>query len=726
VAISIGGKMNMFNLIKQQSNPFSTGGGGPNFETRVQAVFVIQMLIGRSYLCLPPWPIVKLKLQGRYAGFNTDDFIVFVKCPQTNREAKLLAQIKHSISFTVGNDFFKEVIQAAWNDFNNPSIFTERDAFALITGPLSASDSEIRHILEWARQCEDEKEFLDKINLPKFNSDARRNKVKVFRTHLKTANGEKDISDKQLWLFMKSFHIIGYDLDTETSSSVSLIQSLIEQKSEENAIHLWSRIVNVVQSFNQNAGTLNLSNIPDDIREAFSKKENNLLSSSKYYDKALESQSVSEEKVFKVTPKPIRNGFEEYLISREKVRLRASLPKFPRLSGHCVIDFASPKLKDCIFQFDQKEIMEILFKGLHTNYQLGLRGFLPIYSPKVEKQLVLFGKCTIFITEAEVDQLCQIIDEFSSDLLNEIEAIEKAMGSVQFMPSLQYPKDGYKLVRIDRNLWRRLLDFANSNSNGDGDPRWQIFDWCDGLLKIFTKASNQSMDQGFHAIIYPEEAECFYTNHRVANDSIWLVWRPMSSNYDFDVFEDFSYRKKWNAAITYCWLMEEFLPKVIQYYKLGKGVYDIYVNSDWSVDFDSIKTLDDLKASVSILQRFYNSTTDIDFFTATDQQLLYAAVSNSLNIASFKDVSYICGNMGIPFGSDIDQIIDHLRSSKKVKKDSVVGSFAIDCALRTILYACDNVKVKMDEHTVRKIADCLKPYYQRYRQCKLLEKYSNR
>jgi hypothetical protein len=32
---------------KQQSNPFSTGGGGPNFETRVQAAFVILMLSGR-------------------------------------------------------------------------------------------------------------------------------------------------------------------------------------------------------------------------------------------------------------------------------------------------------------------------------------------------------------------------------------------------------------------------------------------------------------------------------------------------------------------------------------------------------------------------------------------------------------------------------------------------------------------------------------------------------
>lgn len=57
---------------KQQSNPFSTGGGGLNFETRVQAAFTVLMLTGRFAPCLPPFPIIKVKLQGRYAGFNTD------------------------------------------------------------------------------------------------------------------------------------------------------------------------------------------------------------------------------------------------------------------------------------------------------------------------------------------------------------------------------------------------------------------------------------------------------------------------------------------------------------------------------------------------------------------------------------------------------------------------------------------------------------------------------
>ncbi|MCL4519485.1 MAG: hypothetical protein M1587_09840, partial [Thaumarchaeota archaeon] len=77
---------------KQQSNPFSTGAGGPNFETRVQAAFTVFMLTGGVAPCLPPWPISKIRLQGHYAGFQTDDFIVFSTEPVGGREAKLLAQ----------------------------------------------------------------------------------------------------------------------------------------------------------------------------------------------------------------------------------------------------------------------------------------------------------------------------------------------------------------------------------------------------------------------------------------------------------------------------------------------------------------------------------------------------------------------------------------------------------------------------------------------------------
>jgi hypothetical protein len=96
----------MANQEKNQTNPASSGSLGPYFESRVQAAFTVFMLTSRISPCLPQWPIQKIKLQGRYAGFNIDDFIVFTKDEYSGQEAKLLAQIKRSITITEENETF--------------------------------------------------------------------------------------------------------------------------------------------------------------------------------------------------------------------------------------------------------------------------------------------------------------------------------------------------------------------------------------------------------------------------------------------------------------------------------------------------------------------------------------------------------------------------------------------------------------------------------------------
>jgi energy-coupling factor transporter ATP-binding protein EcfA2 len=261
----------MTDPFKQQSSPFSTGGGGPNFETRIQAAFTVLMITGRVSPCLPAWPITKIKLQGRFAGFNTDDFIVFVNEPLSNKEAKLLAQIKHDVAITSGNATFAEVIGAAWRDFNDASVFdASTDSIALITGPLSSADiNNVRVILEWARHSEHETEFLQKVAEPQFSSDAKQQKLQAFKAQLSNANNGVDVSPKQLWEFLKAFHLLGYDLDTESGSTLSLLLSLMAQFSSENPSMLWSRIIDAVQVANQNAGTITLDNLPIDLRNKF-------------------------------------------------------------------------------------------------------------------------------------------------------------------------------------------------------------------------------------------------------------------------------------------------------------------------------------------------------------------------------------------------------------------------------------------------------------------------
>ncbi|MDD1685755.1 hypothetical protein [Methanoregula sp.] len=257
---------------KNLINPASSGSLGAFFETRVQAAFVVFMLTSRISPCLPQWPIQKIKLQGRYAGFNIDDFIVFTKDESTGQEAKLLAQIKRSITITEENETFKEVIQAAWTDFNNPDIFNkETDVFALIT---VISDTNLRTILDWARHSEDENEFLYKVSKGKFSSEKKQNLLKAFRTQLQNANEGIALSDHQLWDFLKHFYQLGYDLDSDSSSILQLVLSLISKSSNNDPSSIWEKILGEVQSFNPDAGTLSPLTISKEIRDSLDTKKN--------------------------------------------------------------------------------------------------------------------------------------------------------------------------------------------------------------------------------------------------------------------------------------------------------------------------------------------------------------------------------------------------------------------------------------------------------------------
>jgi|GEM_PF-2036859 len=256
---------------KQLSNPFATGAGGSRFENQVQTMFVVLMLTGGNAPCLPALPITKIKLQGHYEGYNTDDFIAFGE--SSEQKAKLLAQIRHSVSITANDLVFGDVINAAWSDFNDPQVFdTTGDVFALITQPLTATDNEVRVILEWARTSETPEEFLKKINMGKFSSATKREKLGAFRAQLRRANGGVDIGDDKLWKFLKSFHLLPCDLDISTGITSFFLRSIIAQFTNTDASGIFDVVAREVASFNQSAGTLTSDTVSDEIRNIFTRR----------------------------------------------------------------------------------------------------------------------------------------------------------------------------------------------------------------------------------------------------------------------------------------------------------------------------------------------------------------------------------------------------------------------------------------------------------------------
>jgi len=256
------------------SNPFSIGGGGVHFEAHVQASFVALMLTGGHAPCLPCWPIVEIKLQGKIEGFDTDDLIVVVEDVNSKERRKLLGQIKHSIAITQGSALFGKVMQAAWNDFNNPKVFKRgKDIIVLITGPLSATDAHnVQWLLNQARHTKNVDEFFRNVQQANFSPPKSIEKLEVIWNHLKAANGGNEVSRDELYDFLNHFHLLGYDLGNEFGVVLSLLHSHISQFQQQDPQWVWSRVVDIVQTWNKDAGTITPSKLPDDLIEAFKQK----------------------------------------------------------------------------------------------------------------------------------------------------------------------------------------------------------------------------------------------------------------------------------------------------------------------------------------------------------------------------------------------------------------------------------------------------------------------
>ena len=61
--------------LKKLSSPFATGGGGNNFERRVQALCLLSLLVD-GFAPVINCPISKLHFQAKHAGIHTDDLVI--------------------------------------------------------------------------------------------------------------------------------------------------------------------------------------------------------------------------------------------------------------------------------------------------------------------------------------------------------------------------------------------------------------------------------------------------------------------------------------------------------------------------------------------------------------------------------------------------------------------------------------------------------------------------
>lgn len=259
-------------MMSEVSNPFSTGGGGPFFEAKVQSSFLLHLLIGGRVPCLPSGSVQSVRLQAKQAGIDTDDVVVTVRT-NSGTEHRLLAQIKHHATIAASDTDFCESLANAWSDFNNPSVFVNgRDVLAIITGPQSDRTLQhVRPLLDWARTSTSGEEFVGKVTTAKFSSDQKRSYLEVFRDVLSKASSTA-ITDDILWQFLRHLHLLSYDFDVLGSKDEAEVLTMLDMgrssSSELDAQAVWEGLIVQAQEWNKTAGTFTAQALPERLRSA--------------------------------------------------------------------------------------------------------------------------------------------------------------------------------------------------------------------------------------------------------------------------------------------------------------------------------------------------------------------------------------------------------------------------------------------------------------------------
>ena len=260
------------NSISKISNAFSTGGGGVNFEQQIQAMFLLSLLID-GFCPAMNEQTKKVYFQAKHLGYDVDDLVIITYRNQS--EGKMLCQIKHSITATEKDKTFQEVICAAWNDFNKEDFNQASDRIALVTAQISnKAQQSLRFLHAEAIGSIDAEAFMERIDMPVFSNADNKKMLDAIKECISLVKGCEP-TNEEVWKFCKVFILLLFDMDCAESVNRALSASLIKCNSSENAILVWSRLVEYAGQCNQTAASVSKESIDRNIRELFSK--NNII-----------------------------------------------------------------------------------------------------------------------------------------------------------------------------------------------------------------------------------------------------------------------------------------------------------------------------------------------------------------------------------------------------------------------------------------------------------------
>jgi hypothetical protein len=178
--------------------------------------------------------VVAVHFQSERLGWHTDDFLVVGENGAGVRR-KLAGQVKRSFTVSSRDEDCRKAITDYWRDFKNENLFSpETDRFALVT--LRGTNTLLENLsslLDCARATREGAEFEQRLRTVGLLNAAAVKYEGEIRAIVSQCEG-KDLSEADLWPFLRVLHVLSLDLNSATRQTEASIKSLLAHTATEH------------------------------------------------------------------------------------------------------------------------------------------------------------------------------------------------------------------------------------------------------------------------------------------------------------------------------------------------------------------------------------------------------------------------------------------------------------------------------------------------------------
>ena len=430
-------------------------------------------------------------------------------------------------------------------------------------------------------------------------------------------------------------------------------------------------------------------------------------------------------------PSTTREGYR-LIVVKTKVAIACNLPKAFG-EGNCEIEFSSIILRGLKIYLNHQDILGQLMTGLHTQPDWGCRRFFKQLDKNTFE--VYLGQTTLILSELEAADLCLCIDGVCQEYKNLIIEFENTLETWNFEFVKFSESRGFILFSVKQELWELMQQFANEFDYTKGKSEWHLFH----TEYISIRVSRGIRD---HTFILPKIDRDLYL---LANNKINIIYELNDVNLqsiETDKLtllqQDIGVRGTWTARYTKQWLLEKYIPKIINYYS-GKSQLSeaelLAKITNYTSDRALIKEIDHLRDLVPYLRDIQSWLhIYIENIPASLLKPYYQAYTNLVRNtdSSIIGIDYIIGNLHrIEWKNTQEEIPHNSRDWKnltfkhamdcldqqvaRINNCKYENSLKADLITRTFIWIIQNGKISFSQAQLNAAKQGLLPLWEQSR-----------